>query len=191
MIAINLMTKAIRDTLRARRWVQSNPERARENQRAWVKRNPEKVRAAGRRYKAAHPEKQHIWEKLNPEKHNQQTKDWQKAHPERTREINRVWAQANPEKVRAKARIRRARKAGAGGFFTPEQFKALGDCCLSCKRTGAELAAVGLMLVPDHVIPLSKGGSNDISNIQPLCHGIGGCNNHKSAKHVDYRRLNA
>jgi len=43
---------------------------------------------------------------------------------------SRRWAQANPEKVRAKERIRRALKVGAGGVFTLEQFKELGDCCL-------------------------------------------------------------
>jgi hypothetical protein len=49
------------------------------------------------------------------------------------------------------------------------------------------------MLVPDHVKAIADGGSNYISNIQPLCHSnkagaIGGCNNAKGAKHIDYRR---
>ena len=59
--------------------------------------------------------------------------------------------------------------------------------CLCCGRVEAELLARGLMLVPDHVQPLVMGGMNDRSNIQPLCHGKGGCNNKKGPRHLDYR----
>jgi hypothetical protein len=38
---------------------------------------------------------------------------------------------------------------------------------LCCGRDEKELGCAGLKLVPDHVIALSRGGSNDISNIQP------------------------
>ena len=103
-----------------------------------------------------------------------------------------AWAKANPEAVRLIGHRRRARITGAGGSFTAEQFKALGDRCLCCGRTEAELAQLGLMLVPDHVLPIARGGSNNISNIQPLCHAYrkgtrSGCNNRKHAKHIDYR----
>lgn len=42
----------------------------------------------------------------------------------------------------------------------------------------------GVALEADHVVPLTRGGSNDISNIQPLC---GTCNRSKFVKGVDYR----
>ena len=49
-----------------------------------------------------------------------------------------------------------------------------------CLRCGAK----DVLLTPDHVVPLSLGGSNLISNMQPLC---GRCNSWKNVKVVDYR----
>lgn len=49
--------------------------------------------------------------------------------------------------------------------------------CLACGNHDAKLCI-------DHVVPLSRGGTNEISNIQPLCRS---CNSKKHAKHIDYR----
>lgn len=49
--------------------------------------------------------------------------------------------------------------------------------CLRCGCNNCELEA-------DHIKPLSKGGSNSIDNIQPLC---AKCNNWKATQEIDYR----
>ncbi len=195
MISINLMTAAMHRLLAGRRWRENNLTRSRELSRAYRHANIEKERQRSR-------DKMRLWRKNNPEKDKDRNRAWRELHLEseraRVRKVAQAWrkknpkydseyAKSHPEKCREKSRKRRAIKAGAGGGFTTQEFKALGTRCLCCGRSEKELSAIGLRLVPDHVIALSRGGSNDISNIQPLCHGLGGCNNRKFVSHIDYR----
>lgn len=103
---------------------------------------------------------------------------WRKRNPEKARAINRRISPAK-RKVHHYAWV--ARKKRNGGTFTSAEWMALceryGNCCLRCGEAKP--------LTADHVIPLSKGGRNDIGNIQPLC---GPCNSTKHTKTIDYRR---
>lgn len=85
-----------------------------------------------------------------------------------------------PYVAKKNCEIRRARIAGVGGTIENDDWEALklkfnGLCACCGKRK---------KLTKDHVIPISKGGVNDISNIQPLCLS---CNDSKGTKIIDYR----
>lgn len=140
------------------RWRENNLERARHLAREWAKNNPEKARARQRRKYYN-----------NREIYLQHSREWRKANPEKVRLMSQITtAHYN------------ARKHGAEGAFTLDQWLSLcdyyGNKCLAC---GAQKT-----LTIDHVIPTSKGGRNDITNIQPLC---AYCNNIKQQKTIDYR----
>jgi len=90
------------------------------------------------------------------------------------------WAKRNPGAVKVGKLARRAREIGAAGAFTQAEWHALlesfANTCPRCGRSDEPLTA-------DHIVPLACGGSNDISNIQPLCRL---CNCKKGTKTVRY-----
>lgn len=81
---------------------------------------------------------------------------------------------------RATRAARRAREVGATGTFTWAEvmrvFVALGRRCAYCTQP------VEGQPDPDHVVPLSRGGRNSITNIVPCCRR---CNGDKSDRSVD------
>jgi 5-methylcytosine-specific restriction endonuclease McrA len=107
-----------------------------------------------------------------------------KKHPQKARDASREWAKRNPEKRRESKHAYRANKRGNGGAYTSAQWIALCDKyhnrCLRCGKKKK--------LTPDHVLPISKGGTSNIENIQPLCLP---CNLHKGKRTTDYRRKHA
>jgi endogenous inhibitor of DNA gyrase (YacG/DUF329 family) len=74
-------------------------------------------------------------------------------------------------KTRAKVTRRRAREAGASGTYTWSEvtrvYLDIGSVCAYCHQPTPDFQ-------PDHVIPLSRGGSNSITNIVPSCNRCNG-----------------
>ncbi len=75
--------------------------------------------------------------------------------------------------------IQRKKIKFGNGFHTIKEWQDLckkwGDTCACCRKIRK--------LTKDHIIPLSKGGSNGIENIQPLC---GSCNSRKNVRVINY-----
>jgi 5-methylcytosine-specific restriction endonuclease McrA len=136
--------------------------------------NPEKCRAATVNYRAANPEKAHT-----------SMIAWQTAYPDRLKRAMKAWQTANPEANRANQHNRRARKRKAGGKYKIADIRALykkqkGRCpyCRVSLKGGYHT---------DHIVPLSKGGTNWISNIQLTCKK---CNLKKHSRDpIDFAQL--
>lgn len=74
-----------------------------------------------------------------------------------------------------KCAVRRARKKAAGGEFTVDQLQQV----FARQRYLCANCGLKLKLSGDHKIPLARGGSNEIENIEGLCRP---CNMRKNAK---------
>ncbi len=102
------------------------------------------------------------------------------AHREERCENHKQFRKAHPEIVtgidRAHKHKRKAQKRAAGGHYTPqqlrEQMQRQKSKCYYCK---AKLETWHV----DHIVPLAKGGTNDISNIVLACPS---CNLNKHAR---------
>lgn len=125
-----------------------------ETGRQWRKLNREKARASCRRYYRRHREAQ-----------LQRMKRWRSVKPDAAYKAVKSWRSRNKDKTAVYASNRLGRVRGAQGNFTPAQWK---DCC---QRYGNKCAYCGLerKLTVQHIVPVSRGGSNNIDNIAPAC----------------------
>ena len=143
----------------AKSWAFENTDRIREHWKSAYWRNTEVKKARSSAYGKAHPEvRRRACKKYSQTEHGKQS---------------------NVQK----ARRRRARKMGADGQHTRSDFLYLVETyqnrCLAC----LEIFPTS-KLTEDHVVPLSRGGSDWIENIQPLCLP---CNARKFNHTADYR----
>lgn len=146
------------------------------------------VKARGMKYREENTERlreaKRQYYQNNKEVCCERNKKYQEAlHRQEATERTRRWKQEYPEKAKANEHRREARKRGNGGSFSANEWLELCEkydrTCLCCGRSDVKLTA-------DHVIPVSKGGSSLIDNIQPLC---ASCNSKKHDKIIDFRVL--
>jgi hypothetical protein len=126
-----------------------------EYQAAYRAENPAKVAAARRRHFTANHE--HVLEQ------------------------NRQYKKLNPTVVRASNNRRRSNILGASGSFTSEDWNALvaaSPHCHWCKRKWTKTRQP----THDHVVPITKGGANDLKNSVCSCLS---CNSSKGNRLVN------
>ena len=179
------------DRAYAKVWYAANRERERARRAKYYRSHKKEAKA----YSLAHREKRlAYWRARNAEHREEKRKYNQKyysAHREKMIARAIEWNKNNPEKVAAKSKAQHARRKGNGGSYSAKEWlelKSKYGRCLGCGCSEPEIIALGRVLAADHVIPIAKGGRSDIGNIQPLCHGKGGCNLKKGAHDIDYRR---
>lgn len=132
-----------------------------EQQIAFLKRGCEKTKRLYQKAKAAGKKRRRIMTDRDRALHRK----WIEANRSRTNATALLWRQKNPERAAMLSQRRRARKRGAEGSHTLEEWldilKRHDHRCAHCKEK--------TKLTKDHVIPLSKNGSDYASNLQPLC----------------------
>lgn len=145
-------------------------------------RAPEEFRAKARERRARDPTTFTLrcqeWRAANPSYHRDRNRKLYEADPEKERRRSRDYAKANPAVAAARGARRRARKLAAEGTYSAKDVAALlirqsHQCVCGAPLTDRRSYHV------DHVIPLSRGGSNWPENLQLLCPP---CNHRKGAK---------
>lgn len=155
----------------------ASPDHRREYAKKYYAKNSDKRRAYSIERRAADPQKERDARRAR-----------YVADPGKVCAAVLSWQKANPEKKRALNRLRRSRSRGAEGKHTAEDILWLmgvqGSKCAHswCRKDLKKERHV------DHVIPLSRGGSNDRKNIALLCPA---CNMRKHNTHpIDFAQQN-
>lgn len=155
-IAARVRANQDRNAERARIYYQANREEIRSKQAARRQADPESYRARDAAYRLA-----------NEESIRAYRASYAEANRERARDLAREWQLANPDRVIENQRRQRARKRGA--VIGEVDLDALwtGSCGLCGHPMDPSLRRPDPMSKSvDHIIPLSKGGAHEQSNLQ-------------------------
>lgn len=148
-------------------WKEAHPDECREYSRRWNERHPEKRKAATSAYIQNHPDRIRARDKAK-----------YAARREELLAANREWCRAHPEHRNASQARRRAAKLGACGSHTAD------DVIAQRMRQRGRCFWCGCSLPKgyhvDHVVPLSRGGSDGPENLVISCPS---CNLSKGGKH--------
>jgi 5-methylcytosine-specific restriction endonuclease McrA len=178
---------------------EADPEKYRQRVREYKRKNPDKVKQSREKYRELEVQRKRdkrrearagreIKKMGRPYAHGRKL-TWSEKYQRRLQrdpdlrtknnEQVKKWRRDNLAQVSFYSHRSRVIKKQAPGKFSFDEWKRLcdefGNKCLACGKEE---------LTVDHIVPLIKGGTNYIHNIQPLCKS---CNSSKNTKTIDYR----
>lgn len=136
------------------------------------------IRSKNKEYYSVHNKE---WRKKNADKNRERKRKWNSEnYAEKIKPYQQKYRQEHKEEKYASNRKYRNLKLNCEGSHTESEWRILlefyGNRCLACNSKEN--------LSRDHVVPLSKGGTDYIENIQSLCKS---CNSKKKDKEIDFR----
>jgi 5-methylcytosine-specific restriction endonuclease McrA len=156
-------------------YYQVNQQKAKDDSKMWYEANRARAAIRNKIYKDIH--KAH---------YDRYFKEHYRVNSKRIKERIRIHSKTLAGRISQQLSEgkRRARKNGTNGNYTRKEWLELKQFynyrCPACKRKEPEI-----QLTIDHIVPLSKGGRHNATNIQPLCFS---CNSRKNIKIVKYYR---
>lgn len=150
------------------RWYHENKEKVAAQTKEWQANNADRVKELNRA-REAKPETK------------ARRRQWERDNPEKMAEKHRRWRHSHPSAVKLLVYRRRQLQKDAPGTFTEEQLQAridfYGRRCYLCGCDWDALDSFDQTI--DHILPLSKGGTNWPANLAPACRS---CNSKKHNK---------
>jgi 5-methylcytosine-specific restriction endonuclease McrA len=146
--------------------------RRRQQKAAYYFRNKEAIQAKRKKFYEDNPNRAYarkeyvkVYCEINSEKRKKYAKEYYQANKDKVKEYRKKYfkTESGIKAISKWNRRKRVRRLGADGFYDWDIcLKIYGNKCAICKSDNKKLEA-------DHIIPLTKGGTNWQFNIQPLC----------------------